>query len=66
MNFVREVKLPHKIYGIVVPDIECNYNIYINQNISFSKKYEAIHHELRHIERGDCFSERSCFELEEG
>jgi hypothetical protein len=64
MVVVREARFPYKVYGVVVPDTDDNYNVYINGNISDNKKIEAVTHEMKHIQRGDCHSEEDCAVIE--
>ena len=65
MIFVREIELPIKIKGYTSPDIDGNYNVYINRDLDDTVKKKTLDHELSHIEKGHCFCEDvSAYEVE--
>lgn len=57
MVFIREADLPMSIRGFIMPDADGNYNIYINNKLSDERRKLTIEHELKHLSRGDCYSE---------
>lgn len=65
MIFVREVELPIRVRGYTSPDVDGNYNVYINRDLDDSVKRRTLKHELSHIEGGHCFCEDiSTYEVE--
>lgn len=56
--------LPLSVRAFVVRTADCSYCIVINAALSESAKRRAVQHELRHIERGDLFSDSPVSELE--
>ena len=63
--YVRLVRLPSTIYGVTVKDENGDYNVYINSNLSVSAQNRALEHEMKHIERGDFYSDIGIEKLEE-
>lgn len=51
--FTRTLNMPAYIRAIVVPDINSDYNLYVNDHLSETAVYHAVQHELRHIENND-------------
>lgn len=65
MIFIREIELPMKIRGYTSPDVDGNYNVYINRDLDDHVKKKALNHELSHIEKGHCFCEEmSTYDIE--
>ncbi len=63
--FVRFIRLPSTVYGVTVRDENGDYNVYINENLSAPARDRALKHEMKHIERGDFYSEIGIERLEE-
>ena len=63
--YVILVRLPSTIYGVTVKDENGDYNVYINSNLSVSAQNRALEHEMKHIERGDFYSDIGIEKLEE-
>ena len=61
---IRYVDLPSTTKGLTVEDRDGFYNIYINAKLSFYAQQEALHHELRHVQRNDFNTEKSLFDAE--
>lgn len=57
MIFIREIEMPMKIRGYTAPDIDDNYNIFINRELADDVKRRTLEHELQHIEKGHLFCE---------
>lgn len=65
MVFIREIELPMKIRGYTSPDMDGNYNVYINRDLDDHVKKKTLNHELSHIEKGHCFCEEmSAYDIE--
>lgn len=56
---VQLIKMPCKIKATVTVNDDDSYTIFLNKNISAEQQRAAALHELRHIARGDLFSEDS-------
>lgn len=63
--FVRLIKLPSTVYGVTVKDENGDFNVYINSNLSAPARDRALKHEMKHIERGDFYSDTDIEQLEE-
>ena len=63
--YVRLVRLPSTICGVTVKDENGDFNVYINSNLSTSAQNRALEHEMKHIERGDFYSDLGIEKLEE-
>lgn len=42
--------MPTTIKGVTVPDVDGNYNIYINSKLNYEMQQIILKHELTHIE----------------
>lgn len=62
--FIRELNFPIEIEGVIVVDNNCDYNIYINSNLSEDKKKETLDHELRHLQCDHHYSDVSIAQAE--
>lgn len=52
--FVRySEELPYGVHGMVMPDENGDYNIYINPHLSIEKRNRAAKHEMAHIRNGN-------------
>jgi phosphoribosylaminoimidazole (AIR) synthetase len=50
--FIRIVEMPFNIKGYTAEDANGNYNIYINDGLSYIEKLKTYIHEMRHISGG--------------
>ena len=62
--FVRIVPFPCAVGGMVIPNDDGTYNVYINANLSNQRQRKAFIHELMHIERGDLYSSAPIEEID--
>lgn len=65
MVFVREIPLPYGVRGFTTPDIDDNYNIYINETLSDEQKLLTLKHEINHVKNNDCHSDYDISFLEQ-
>ena len=49
--FIRFVPLPIPVEGVVLPNPDFTFDIYINSKLCKRKQEEAIEHELNHIKK---------------
>lgn len=54
--FIRYIDLPTTVNAVTVPDEDGNYNVYINDRLSYEAQQEAYEHELYHIEHGHIYN----------
>ena len=47
--FVRYIALPKTVRGLVVPNSDMTFNIYINIRLPRSERIRVLMHELQHI-----------------
>lgn len=50
--FIRFVPLPIEVEGIVMPNEDFTFDVYINANLCPRKQKETVEHELKHIKKG--------------
>ena len=50
---VRIIDMPCACRAFTLPDVEGDYNIYINARIGRMMQLKAYEHEIRHIAQGD-------------
>lgn len=62
---IRKLNLPDGVNGMTVLDSEGDYNIYLNDRLSFDAQAEALRHEVAHIQRGHFHTEQDLKVLEE-
>lgn len=62
---IRFISLPSKIRGTTIPDVEGNFNVYINKNLNYETQIEIFRHELAHIKNGDFWNGDSIRVVEE-
>lgn len=62
--FVRLVDLPPGIGGVVTPNDDATYSIYINARLAIDQQQKAMKHELEHIERDDFYNDLPISEVE--
>lgn len=61
---VREIELPFEVKGIVTPNPDGTFSIYINSKLSPDQKEKALEHEVKHIENDDFYNDESIEEIE--
>jgi len=61
---VRLVSMPASVRGFTIADQDGNYNVYINRALTRESQQDTYLHELRHIERGDLYSDKPVSEIE--
>ncbi len=49
---IRKINLPVGVDGITVLDENGDYNVYLNDRLSFDAQAEAFRHEVEHIKQG--------------
>jgi len=62
--FIRTRKMPLSIKGVTILDDNGDYNVFVNDDLAEAQKKEAFLHEIKHIKRGDFYSEKPASELE--
>lgn len=63
--FVRIIPFPvNSIGGLVTPNDDGTYSIYINANVDSNRQRKAYQHEVKHIVNGDFYSGKSIEEIE--
>lgn len=62
---VREIPFPsYRVGGMVMPNDDGSFSVYINANLSQERKKEALDHELEHIEDDDFYNDKPIEEVE--
>ncbi len=49
---IRKIDLPIGVDGITVLDENGDYNVYLNDKLSYDAQAEAFRHEVEHIKQG--------------
>ena len=62
--FIRLIPLPVHIRAFTIPDAQGDYNIYINENMTYEQRMRSFFHEKRHIDNGDFFKSGTALEIE--
>lgn len=62
---VRLIELPLSIRGFTREDVDGNYLVFINDNLSDERKRKTLIHELKHINKEDFLKEEFATEIEE-
>ena len=62
---IRKLDLPHGVNGITVLDENGDYNIYINDRLSYGQQGVAFRHEIEHIKQGHFYRLEDITILEE-
>ena len=63
--FVRVVPFPvNSVGGMVMPNPDGSFSIYINSNLSQERQKEALDHELDHIRNNDFYNGMPIQEVE--
>lgn len=63
--FVRLVDLPLEIAGMVTPNNDGTFSIYLNARTSRKRQKEACDHEIRHIKNDDFYNGKPISEVEQ-
>lgn len=64
--FVRVIPFPvDSVGGMVTPNDDGTFMVYINANLSRERQMKALRHELKHIANGDFYNGRSIEEIED-
>ena len=61
---VRLMPLPAHVRAFTMVDAQGDYNVYINESMSFEQRRRSVAHEKRHIERKDFDREQRATEIE--
>lgn len=61
---VRLMPLPLHVRAFTVMDAQGDYNVYINESMSFEQRRRSFAHEKRHIERDDFSKDLRATEIE--
>ena len=60
------IRLAHiPVPGVTVLDENGDYNVYINDRLTFEQRRKVVDHEMNHIELEHFFDDRSVKDLEE-
>ena len=62
--FVRVVDLPPSIGGMVSPNDDGTFSVYINARKSAEKQKKSLAHEVKHITSEDFYNGKSVYEIE--
>ncbi len=54
---VRLIAMPRSIRAFTVPDAQGDYNIYLNEALSYEQLQKSFLHEQNHIARGDFYKD---------
>ena len=61
---VRMMALPPHVRVFTMLDAQGDYNVYINETMTYEQRLRSFAHEKRHIENGDFGSELRATEIE--
>lgn len=62
--FIRLVDLPHSVGGMVTPNDDGTFSIYLNARLAADQQQKALKHEIDHIEYDDFYNDRPIEECE--
>lgn len=62
--FIRTIPLPYTVHGLVTPNDDGTYNIYLNENLPEEARRRYLSHELAHISGDHLYDDRPVEELE--
>jgi hypothetical protein len=62
--FIRTINLPSAVRGLTVPDVDGNYNVYVNAKLNYELQQITVHHEICHITNNDFESTEPVKEIE--
>lgn len=64
--FVRVVPFPvYTIGGMVTPNEDGTFSIFINARLSLERQRKALDHELKHLEDNDFYNGKPIYEIED-
>ena len=63
--FVRVVKFPVPVGGLVSPNDDGTFNIYLNDDFPPQRRRESYRHEVAHIENDDFYNGKPIEEVED-
>lgn len=58
------MRLPPHVRAFTMQDAQGDYNVYINESMSYEQRLRSFAHEKRHIENGDFGSDLCATEIE--
>lgn len=53
--FVRCISLPSAVNAVTLVDDDGNYNVYVNNRLSYYEQKRALRHELYHIKKNHLY-----------
>lgn len=62
--YIREVELPQKVGGVVLPNDDGTFDIYLNTLASAERREEWLRHEIRHITEDHFYRAMGIAEIE--
>ena len=62
--FVRIISMPCRVRGIVIPNDDGTFSVYINERLDHVARHKAYEHELRHIAFDHFYDEKTIAEVE--
>ena len=62
--FIRTIPLPYTVHGLVTPNDDGTYNIYLNENLPEEARRRYLSHELAHSAGDHLYDDRPVEELE--
>lgn len=65
MYFVRLLPLPSSVEGVVLPNDDGTYDVYINSVLPVEKRRDALAHEIRHIKHDHLYENKPIRLIEE-
>ncbi len=61
---IRKMDLPIGVDGITVLDENGDYNVYLNDRLSYDAQAEAFRHEVEHIKQGHFYKNEDIKKIE--
>lgn len=62
---IRKMSLPLSLKGVTILDENGDYNVYLNDRLSYDAQAEAFRHEVEHIKQGHFYTFEDIKTLEE-
>ncbi len=62
---IRKIDLPVGVDGITVLDENGDYNVYLNDRLSYDAQVNAFRHEIEHIKQGHFYAYKDIMVLED-
>lgn len=62
--FVYYEDLPRTVRGVVTPNDDATFSVYINKKLDEASQRKALAHEVHHIENDDFYNGRPLYEIE--